>query len=131
MNQPLGILEYPELGQEFDFDDIAEIPEIDPLEIVLFRFLEADTGDDSFEARMALLTGLLDEYDETDDTFFPPARKVVPSADLRELGVRMRNLKACPAGHNGLAPSTPHRKPSSLLETLRKAAHAVAQSSWR
>jgi hypothetical protein len=79
------------LDDEFEFDFDA-LDDVDPLEIVLFRFLETNTGDDSFEPRIAFLLDLLDEYDEADD-LFPPAVMVVPNADLAKLGQRMLSLK--------------------------------------
>ena len=96
MNRPLNLLEHPELAEEFDFDELEELPEVDPIDIVLFRFLETNTGHGSFEERIALLERLLDEYDETDDSFLlcPKAVTVVPSADSRALGLRMASLTA-------------------------------------
>lgn len=91
----------PELDNDFvdyDYDYDCAVHDFDPLEIVLFRFLESDTGQDSFEERIALLLALLEEYDEVDDSFFflPNVVTTVPSADLRLLGLRMLNLKARP-----------------------------------
>ena len=94
MNLPLAYPEAEGLEELFDFDDLDSVPELDPIEIVRFRFLASSTGRDSFEVRIALLESLLDEYDETDDTFFPPAKKVVPLADVRALAARMLSLKA-------------------------------------
>jgi len=129
VNQPLIPSGTPELGHEFEFD-FDDIGDIDPLEIVLFRFLESDTGDDSFETRIALLVRLLEQYDETDDTFLPPAKKLIPAAESRELGARMRELKAHPGGR--VAPRAPEQRDSrSLFEILRRAVQTVGQSSWR
>ena len=94
MNLPLAYPDGEGIEELFDFDDLDPVPELDALEIVRFRFLASSTGRDSFEERIALLVRLLDEYDETDDTFLPPARKVVPIADVRALAVRMLSLKA-------------------------------------
>jgi len=97
VNLPLAYPEDEGIEELFDFDDLDDldaVPELDPLEIVRFRFLASSIGRDSFEERIALLVRLLDEYDETDDTFLPPARKVVPLADVRALAVRMLSLKA-------------------------------------
>jgi hypothetical protein len=92
VNLPLACPEDEGIEERFDFDDLDAVPELDPIEIVRLRFSASSTGRDSFEERIALLVRLLDEYDETDDSFFPPARKVVPIADVRALGVRMRIL---------------------------------------
>lgn len=94
MNLPLAYPEDEGPEELFDFDELDSVPELDPLEIVRLRFLASSTGRDSFEVRIALLETLLDEYDETDDTFFPPAKKVVPMADVRALAARMQSLKA-------------------------------------
>jgi len=90
VNLPLGHIDDPELAELFDLDSL---PAIDPIDVVLLQFLETSTGCDSFEARISLLLRLLDEHDETDDSFFPPARLVVPMADSRALAVRMLTLR--------------------------------------
>lgn len=93
VNLPLAHIDDPELEELFDFD-LDLLPEIDPIDVVLFQFLETSTGHGSFEARIALLVRLLEEHDETDDSFLPPAGLVVPVADLRALGARMLTLRA-------------------------------------